>query len=166
MSLHKIVAGLNIVANRQWPLYPPKGMDVEDYYDWLYERDVAIASSFPILWDKKYQEEFITSIRILIQRAKESNKNSDIILTLKRAEPDTVHLRGDYRYPSDDLAEYIKQGKDLLPSIVGKTSSGSHLLDGHHRWRAYLLAGKKPLILEASFEKTSKTPVIKTVVSL
>lgn len=120
------------------------------------ERDEAVISSFPILWDQSYQPEFRDEVRNAINRGKEQIKKRgklrdaklDVFLTLKRIKPNNVHLRGDYRYSSEKMSKFLKTTDfDLVPPLVGVTSSGLHLLDGHHRWRAYLDAGIDPLVL-------------------
>jgi hypothetical protein len=133
-------------------------------YEALYDRDTEIISLFPVLWMDEYQEEFAESVRIAIGRGREqiskinrkvSAAGLDVVLILERP-PKNVHLRGDYRYPSETMTAFLcNTDFDLIPVLVGWTSAGGHLLDGHHRWRAYLAAGIRPLILSITLHKQS-----------
>lgn len=155
-------------------LIPPKEIEKgsDDY--WMYDLDKIqeVINFFPKLWAAQYQEEFSSYVKGAIQRGKEQIKKDfgklseakhDVVLTLKRTTAEKVYLRGDNRYPSDPMSQYLLTTKyDLVPPIVGASGMGNHLLDGHHRWRAYLLAGIDPLILEIKIEP-SHSPIPKIV---
>lgn len=121
------------------------------------DRDEAVIAAFPVMWESQYQADFRDTVRNAIERGKEQIKRKsksfresklDVVLTLERISPDNVHLRGDTRYSSEAMAKFLCSTKyDLVPPIIGRTAAGAHLLDGHHRWRAYLEAGIDPLVL-------------------
>ncbi len=120
-----------------------------------------LGKHLPDLWNEKGKNEAKQYLRNSIQRGTEelegpqrdqklSKQGNDVEITLRRVSPDEidrVHLRGDTRYSHGEMAEYLKtSGKELPPIQLGQTEHGLHLLDGHHRWRAYLEAGKSPLV--------------------
>lgn len=153
-------------------LPPPEAKD-DDYWDFKIASMQKLINFFPQLWAPEYQSEFSSYVRGAYQRGEEQIVNQfgrlrqakyDVIVTLKRVNnPNSVYLRGDYRYPSDPMSQYLLSTQyDLVPPVVGSTGMGNHLLDGHHRWRAYLLAGLAPLILEVKIEP-SHSPVPKAV---
>lgn len=76
-----------------------------------------------------------------------STCGSNIRILLSRIDPDKVVLRGDYRYDAEPMSKFLRDNPRLeLPPIqVGLQSNQLHLLDGHHRYRAYLGAGRDPL---------------------
>lgn len=127
------------------------------------------------LWGNKAFAETVQYLTNSIDRAKEQIKQSgqkfkdagkNIEITLRRISPDeSVHLRGDSRYSPKEMADYLKSsGKELPPIQIGQTEeNGMHLLDGHHRWRAYQDAGKNPL---AFVIKTTEGEVGKPKVTL
>lgn len=136
---------------------------VVDDADEQYDRDEDVIASFPVLWDPRYQSDFRDAVRTAIERGREEIKRRhknvkdagyDVILTLERPRAG-VHLRGDYRYSSEKMAEFLATTDyDLVPILVGKTEQGQHLLDGHHRWRAYEAAGFKPLVLSIQIQRS------------
>jgi hypothetical protein len=144
------------------PLFGDKGIFGDDLIDYRYSKNQEIINFFPKLWAPEYQEQFASYVKGAIQRGEEEIRDRydsirhgkhDIVLTLKRVLAQGVHLRGDMRYSSDDLAKYLLDTEyDLVPCIVGSSGMGEHLLDGHHRWRAYLIAGLSPLVLEIKVE--------------
>lgn len=71
----------------------------------------------------------------------------DVTVTVERIDAAKVIERGDLRYRSDNLAEFLRKNPsyDLVPIVCAKTSSGYRVMDGHHRLRAYRLAGRDPL---------------------
>lgn len=156
-------------------LLPPKGLDEDELFDWYDERNSKVIHHFPVLWDPKFNDEFAFYVRGAIQRGEEEIRHhgklreagKDVVLTLTRSNVNNVHLRGDYRYPSDELARVLADTDyDLVPPVVGVSNAGHHLLDGHHRWRAYLLANIQPLILEIEVVPTHRQiPSIVAIVS-
>lgn len=138
-------------------LLPPPGFSSDDYWDYVGDRDNEAILFFPALWEPVYDSEFRSYYYGTVQRGVEEIQKSgkvsvsgkDVTLTLTRVNPSSVHLRGDYRYESDKLADVLLNTKyDLVPPVVGVSGAGKHLQDGHHRWRAYLQAGIAPLVLE------------------
>jgi hypothetical protein len=112
------------------------------------------------LWETQHKSEVISILSNSIRRGRESIKEEhetirasglDIKLILRfMADNDKVHLRGDYRYPSTKIAEFLKLNptKNTPPiQLGGNGTRGFNLLDGHHRWRGYLEAKRKPLAL-------------------
>lgn len=134
-------------------VFPLVVRDIEEKID----RDDAVIECFPVTWDRRFNDDFRDAVRVSIQRGMEEIRKShkklseaglDITFTLKHISTSNVHLRGDYRYPSDEMADWLERTNlDLVPILVGKSKAGMHLLDGHHRWRAYVQAHKKPLVL-------------------
>lgn len=66
---------------------------------------------------------------------------------IQRVPPERVEERGDFRYKSDHLAEWLRQNPDgdLVPLVCSRTREGYRVLDGHHRLRAYRMTGRNPL---------------------
>lgn len=153
-------------------LLPPKEIVGDDFFDFRIDRLQEVINFFPKLWAPEFQEEFAGYVKGALQRGEEQIKKEfksirhgkhDVVLTLKRTPAGSVHLRGDTRYSNEPMAKYLLDSTyDLVPPVVGSTGMGNHLLDGHHRWRAYLLAGLAPLILEIKIEP-SKGDVPKAV---
>jgi hypothetical protein len=146
-----------IYSSQSFPLVVPDA-------DAAYDRDDEVIAAFPMLWAPEYQSEFADSVRIAIGRGQEEIKKQfkkvrtaerDVVLTLERPTR-PVHLRGDYRYSSEKMTTFLcTTPLDLIPPLVGWTAAGGHLLDGHHRWRAYAAAGIQPLILSIRIEPQS-----------
>jgi hypothetical protein len=125
------------------------------------------------LWQSNLKSEIIGIISNSITRGKESIKQDhetirasglDIELTLQYLDDNKVVLRGDYRYPSTKIAAFLKANptKNTPPIQIGKTNAGLHLLDGHHRWRAYKEVNRKPLVLIVdTIPRIGKEPCIK-----
>lgn len=138
---------------------------IVDGEDESLDRDEAVIGAFPVMWDSQYHSDFRDTVRNSIERGKEQIKKKsksirragfDVVLTLERIKADNVHLRGDKRYSSEEMAKFLcSSDHDLVPPIIGRTSAGAHLLDGHHRWRAYLEAGIDPLVLSIQLEPQS-----------
>ena len=142
--------------------------------DAVMDRDEEAIAFFPQLWEPSYSVQFRYIVRQSIQYGWEEIRNNmdddgpvskagkDVIITMKRVTDGYVHLRGDYRYDSTDLARVLVETKyDLLPPYVGVSRHGQHLLDGHHRWRAYKMAGIAPLVMQIQVENsTGSTPKI------
>lgn len=124
-----------------------------------YDTAHELGKKLPDLWDKEGRKETIRYLANNIERGKETIKGDDgkkklkeegkdILITLRRiSDKETVHLRGDLRYDHTEMANAVKAGKELPPIQIGKSEQGLHLLDGHHRWRAYKAAGVDPLVM-------------------
>ena len=146
--------------NPSYPLLPPKGKGL-DLWDHLWRIGKNEFKSMPRTWDPEYDSDvrqaFDTQIQRLIESMREddSQKLRDIekdgYLKLMRLPFDEVKQRGDYRYDSSDLAAVIEEGSDLVPISVGaRGEDGPYwVLDGHHRLRAYDMAGKPALAFVA-----------------
>lgn len=134
----------------------------------IYEIAALFAVRIPlVLFGPQYRKEIVGYLANSIQRGKEEIQRqkllgSSVLLTLSYREPKNVVLRGDYRYDSTALTQYLinHPDKELLPILVGKTAAGEHLLDGHHRWRAYLEAKRKPLCLTIEVASTKIVPSV------
>lgn len=96
----------------------------------------------------EYHDDVRDVVRDMVQRVGESLRpdydewlDSAGSITLERLDPGSVVQRGDWRYPSDDLAEIVRDGGDLAPIAAGERGGTFFVLDGHHRLRAYKMAG-------------------------
>lgn len=139
----------NPTATKTFRLFPPAGLDPDERMDYEADRTRDALKMFPALWDAEHRKELAYVLSDAIQRGVEGGKGRDVLLTLTRvADPKAVHLRGDYRYDAAPLVEALRSTRhDLVPILVGASERGLHLLDGHHRWRAYVAAGLQPLVL-------------------
>ncbi len=149
--VNRVLSRLELAAyTNEYPLL------ITDTYDLAYTAGKVAAGH----WEQKYRGEWITYLNNSIMRAKETIREHgrirdagfDVQITLCHlSETDVrrVALRGDHRYSSEEMAEFLRDNpkKDLLPIQVGKLHGSLNLLDGHHRWRAYLLADRPPLVL-------------------
>lgn len=91
--------------------------------------------------------ELVDMIRRLIVSLKEDTgklSTTDYVAYLKFdfIDPNIIHMRGDFRYGSGEMAEKIMNGFDLVPIQVGKINNNYFVLNGHHRIRAYKEANK------------------------
>lgn len=128
--------------------------DSDSYFDHEVERVDVGVKFFPVLWESHYEKEFRSYLYGAIQRGIEEIKKHgsirkagyDVVITMQRIP--SAHLRGDTRYSSQKLANFLLTTKyDLVPIIIGRSGYGLHLLDGHHRWRAYTMANIMPLVM-------------------
>lgn len=73
----------------------------------------------------------------------------DVHLELRHVPPGEIGERGDRRYSSDGLAEFLRKNPtlDLVPIIIGRGRGSPIVLDGHHRLRAYRATGRPALSL-------------------
>lgn len=130
---------------------------IGDYY----ENSSPIKKNLPShLWNEEGLTEAGHYLRNSIQRGREQigekslrTAGKDIEISLRRLtseEQKRVTLRGDTRYAGEKLEEFLKNNpdKELAPIQIGSTEHGKHLLDGHHRWRAYQNVGREPLVFE------------------
>ncbi len=70
----------------------------------------------------------------------------DAVIALRWIPVEILEDRGDLRYGSENLAEFLRRtGKDLTPIVVGHKGGAPWVLDGHHRMRACALVGRPVL---------------------
>jgi hypothetical protein len=124
-------------------------------------------------WDRVYDSDakntLVSQIRRGIETMQETGDSrkrlkdiqGTLFITLTRVDPN-IHNRGDYRYSSEKLVDVLNSGKDLAPVAVGSIDGKTlHILDGHHRMRAYQEVGKKMLAFVVSIEHDNQPPRIK-----
>lgn len=127
-----------------------------DAYDLAYDVAKELIPTHLFETSKRFTEA-VGYLANTITRAKEDmTKHSEVKLrackkymhvALTRVATSGIVLRGDYRYDSKDLTKFLVDNPKLeLPPIqIGRTNNQLHLLDGHHRYRAYVQAHRKPL---------------------
>lgn len=72
----------------------------------------------------------------------------DAVIGLRRIPVEELEDRGDLRYGSENLAEFMRRtGRDLVPIVIGRKGGSPWVMDGHHRMRAYALVGRPALAL-------------------
>ncbi len=76
-----------------------------------------------------------------------ANSLLSVDISLVRLSRSGLTQRGDYRYDAAKMAQFLSEHPklDLPPIQVAKLGSQLHLLDGHHRYRAYDQADRDPL---------------------
>lgn len=124
-------------------------MDPEDsptaLVAWKIAREILEGSWLNL--DPSYEQDLRAAVTDAVQRVRESIYRDRAWrgsgeITLTQLDPEQVFQRGDYRYHSGELAEIVRSGLDLVPIVAGVHAGGAHVLDGHHRLRAYALAGQ------------------------
>ena len=140
------------------PLFvpPEKRGEYETLSDWLHDFGERAFGSIPSSmkrWDRSRDGEALGSLRDVIGRVVEELRKGGKkvaqmtgrgMIEYRYVKPDELEQRGDFRYGSQDLAKTIQSGKDLVPIVAGSSDGGKHVrvLDGHHRMRAYQIAGR------------------------
>lgn len=113
----------------------------------------AIVGALPPLWSKPYDFETALTARYALGRLFEGMKAqalrwkqapNDGVIELAVVDACEVQGRGDRRYEEIALVEAIKRGETLVPPVLSKSGRVIHILDGHHRTRAYCRA-KQPM---------------------
>jgi hypothetical protein len=149
-------------SSLSFSLSRPKDLDHDVHWGYeMAERFWRSLSSQKRTWDSKFDTEVRREFSSMVQRLFEEMifvdyehiKIKDVRthghLKLMRIPPDKLVMRGDFRYGSEDLANVVESGKDLVPIAVGARSEHGpfYVLDGHHRTRGYMIAGKDALCL-------------------
>lgn len=149
----------NFSTSLKFPLIPTKEWKLKnsENLSWAYEViPDMIKKNFPKkakTWDMSFDQDAMMSISGMVRRLlEEVTENGNVKLrdTKKSAvleflylEPKNIIQRGDLRYGSGELANIIKSGKDLAPIECGKVGNSIHVLNGHHRIRAYIITNEK-----------------------
>lgn len=78
-----------------------------------------------------------------------SKCGKDGVVTLDLVQPDLLVGRGDRRYGSEGMADFLRRHpkNDLVPMVCGRKAGSVLVLDGHHRMRAYQSVGRPGLAL-------------------
>jgi hypothetical protein len=123
---------------------------------WLNHVKNTVWSQLPApakTWDSKYDVDARASLSSIIQRLVEDLTGGDLLLEeatkaafieFRYVNPKELIHRGDTVYSSEKMADVVRSGKDLAPIQAGANRPRGKVwvLDGHHRMRAYILAGK------------------------
>lgn len=125
--------------------------------DW--RRTVAdeIWSRIPKTWMRQYDPDARSALDQMLSRIMDGMTSNgdrpisvcgkDGLVSLARISPDDLSERGDRRYGSTGLAEFLRRNPtlDLVPMVCGVSRGHPWVLDGHHRMRAYAIAGRQAL---------------------
>lgn len=119
----------------------------------------AFIGEMPVTWDPGYTTFAVEQLDQALSRVltgltgngttslAESKLSATVRLT--HVKTSLVEGRGDFRYRSDNLAEFLRRNptKDLIPIVCSRTTRGYRVLDGHHRVRAYEASKRDVLAL-------------------
>lgn len=123
-------------------------------------------------WDPAYDSDARDSIDQALSRACSAmteegrvplaNSRFDSSVRIRSILPANVIGRGDFRYKSDRLTEYLRSNpdKDLVPIVCSRTRDGYRVLDGHHRLRAYAAVSAIRMALAVVITVTPGTGLI------
>lgn len=125
--------------------------------DWRRTVGDAIFDSLARTWLPEYDADARRSLGQLLSRTETAMTgfgvrtllgcDRDAVVSLEYIEPLLIRERGDRRYGSAVMAQFLRDNPtlDLVPIIVGSVAGELNVLDGHHRLRAYALAGRPAL---------------------